>query len=228
MKAKAEKKDGPVKFQRVTFMVDNEPMRNPAKALALRTDESETDQETELTAFYQLYDTDFLSASQIIELLDQTKDARYVPHLIEALIVAYARPFSGNRGRWYYGGELQRPKNFIEKHLPWFFSKVRPHKLEAGKVVPTKLRPLHKELIQYRNQVVAHTAQEWLRPRFGIAGMSFRRFPFEQIVAKLPQIKSLVDEVRKALGKIAKPLNDKLNNERLRMMQELRSKAKVS
>ena len=202
-------------------------MRNPAKALALLSDESRTDEETELTAFYQLYDTDFLTAFQIIELLNQTKDTRYVPHLIEALIVAYARPFSGNRGRWFYGGEHQRRKNFIEKYLPRFFSKVRPHKLEIGKVVPVKLRPLHKELIQYRNQVVAHTAQDWLRPRFGIVGMSFRRFPFEQVVAKLPQIKSLVGEVRKALGEIAKPLNDKLNDERWLMMQKSKSKAKV-
>jgi hypothetical protein len=106
--------------------------------------------------------------------------------LLRDVIVAYARPFSGNQG---LDGSGQ--KNALSK---------QEH-------VPESMLSLHSALIKLRNEQFAHTDLKWYRPAVAkwktdsgpIFPMAFRRPDYEQWIPRLNEIKQLMDAVSKSV-----------------------------
>lgn len=83
--------------------------------------------------FYRMATEDFRLAHRSIAMMSRYKRNDILMVLIRDAIVAYARPFSGNKGN--YSRNLSVPKI----------------------MVPSDLLDIHRKTMQYRNQVFAHT-----------------------------------------------------------------------
>jgi hypothetical protein len=133
--------------------------------------------------FYKLYSVDFDSVKNCFKILKRyrRKDVRF--SLIRDIVVSYARPFSGNQG------EL-----------------LSKHRLRK-KVVPKEYHPLHKELIDARNQLFAHTDYTYRKPKVANWStetrrwfpMSFRGYDYSRLDSRISEIESLVESVDEAL-----------------------------
>jgi len=133
--------------------------------------------------FYRLYSIDFDSTKHALRILKRyrRKDIRYC--LLRDIVVSYVRPFSVNKG-------THIPKHTLTK-----------------KVVPSRLRPLHDELVDLRNQLFAHTDYQYRRPKVANWStpakkwfpMSCRAYDFDKIDSRISEIELLVKEVEKNL-----------------------------
>lgn len=127
-------------------------------------------------AFWRMCSTDFNTARHIIKVINRhrRKDVRY--YLMAALVVAYARPFSKNAGVG------------------------RSHQLGEKGIVPRRMRKLHDELIDRRNQQFAHIDLEYRNPRMVNWGtvdkpwfpMSFKGDQYELLDSRVREISELV------------------------------------
>ena len=133
--------------------------------------------------FYRLYSIDLDSVKNCLKILKRysRKDVRY--SLIRDIVVSYARPFSGNQGK------------LLSKHrLP-------------KKLVPKQYRQLHKELIDARNELFAHTDYKYRRPKVANWSteshrwfpMSFRGNDYSKLDSRISEIESLVRSVEESL-----------------------------
>lgn len=133
--------------------------------------------------FLRLCEKDFLVATSVLRMIRRytRPDARLA--LLRDGIVSYARPFSDNRGHLF------------------------PILRLGASVVPKSNRPLHKELMEYRNQVFAHTDVEAYNPRLhrwpAKTGywypMAFRSLGAERFMDRVAAIISLVQDVHEAV-----------------------------
>jgi hypothetical protein len=136
-------------------------------------------QEKEQYHFLKLYSVDFDSAKHILQVLKRyrRKDVRYC--ILRDLIVTYCRPFSGNKG-----------------------DKIANHKLTI-QVVPRELRPLHNELLDFRNQLFAHTDYTYRQPKvvnwstdtYKWFPMAFRGFDYGKLDNRVSEISNLIQSV---------------------------------
>lgn len=99
------------------------------------------DRELEEYSFLRLYSIDFEMAKQACDLLIEQDSDELRFCILRDIVVSYSRPFSGNRG-----------------------TLLRQHRL-ATATVPQSMSALHFELIALRNQVFAHTDQDFRKPR---------------------------------------------------------------
>ena len=102
---------------------------------------SSLEQAEERYVFLRLCEKDLLGAVSVLRMIRRYKRADVKQALLRDGIVSYARPFSKNRGLLLGDLRLGVP------------------------MVPENSRPLHKELMDYRNQVFAHTDIEAFKPR---------------------------------------------------------------
>ena len=91
--------------------------------------------------FYRMYSIDLQGAKQTIQMLPRfpEPDVRY--SIIRDAVVAYARPFSKNRGKF-----------------------LKFHRLPDS-IVPRERLELHAELITLRDQAFAHSDHEFFKPQ---------------------------------------------------------------
>ena len=151
-------------------------------------------QEKEKYYLYKLYSVDFDSAKHILKVLKRyrRKDVRYC--ILRDLIVTYCRPFSGNKG-----------------------DKITNHKLTI-KVVPKELRPLHKELLDYRNQLFAHTDYTYRRPRvvnwstdtYKWFPMALRSFDYGKLDNRISEISKLIQSVEMNLHSLINKIEESI------------------
>lgn len=141
------------------------------------------EQAEEWYVFLRLCEKDFLDAASVLRMIRRYKKAETRLVLLRDGIVSYARPFSENRGRLIQVLRL------------------------AGSIVPKSSRPLHKELMDYRNQVFAHTDMEAYNPRLhrwpSKTGywypMAFRSLGAHRIQDRLDAILCLVRDIHEAV-----------------------------
>jgi hypothetical protein len=129
--------------------------------------------------FHRLYSIDLDSAKQSLRMLRRYRrdDVRYC--ILRDAVIIYSRPFSGNQG----------PKG-------------RGHKL-ALSFVPRHHRALHRELIELRSGLLAHTdftvheprVAKWAGSRAPVYAMTFRRPSYEKFFARLQDIEDLFSTV---------------------------------
>ena len=129
--------------------------------------------------FLRLYSVDFSEVRNSLRILRRYRrdDVRYC--ILRDLIVAYARPFSGNRGDFH-----------------------KCHRLQI-RFVPTECRQLHDELLALRMKLFAHTDYTYYRPkvarwetqRGAVFPMSFRVPNYRSLLDRTEAILTLVDAV---------------------------------
>ena len=144
-----------------------------------------TPEDFETYRFLRLYTIDFDTALHTLKVLCRYKKPDVQYPLLREVAVAYSRPFSKNHG----------------EHLV-------SHMLST-KHVPTAAKPLHLELLRLRNQQFAHTDIKFYAPKvadFGIAAkasfpMSFKSYDYSQLLARVPEIQSLIEAVVVSLNK---------------------------
>ncbi len=112
---------------------------------------------TEELCFYLLYSSNIDEALQTYELLDSCDNNNIRWRLIVFIVICYIRPFSGNEG-------------FTQKQ----------HKLPM-KFVPKQYHSIHKQFIEYRNCVFAHTDVVYRQPKLSRIGMSARGVYYDQL-----------------------------------------------
>ncbi len=131
--------------------------------------------------FYRLYSLDLGQAREVLDALNTHDDQLTRLSMLRDAIVAYARPFSGNR-----------------------LDPTKRHRLPKH-VVRIEYRPLHKELMTLRNQAFAHTDYEFRDPSVSrllgyISGraaypITSRAVPWTTLLERLPEIRGLVAQV---------------------------------
>lgn len=137
----------------------------------------------ERRAFLHLCSIDLDVARHALRMLDRytRKDVRY--SILRDVVVTYARPFSDNKGK-----------------------RITSHRLPE-KIVPEKLRPLHSELISYRNQLFAHTDLNYYEPKFPVRSTSevfgdvmiSHRFDCSQLDGRVEEIQMLLGQVEQSI-----------------------------
>jgi hypothetical protein len=135
------------------------------------------DSEGEEYSFLRLYSIDFDMAKQACDLL-ATQSAPTLQYcILRDIVVSYARPFSGNRGTF-----------------------LKSHRLPVA-LVPLSMRGLHEELATLRDQVFAHTDQDFRRPQLaridrsdgsGWYPMGFRNPSYESLLARTAEIRTMI------------------------------------
>ena len=133
--------------------------------------------------FHRLYAIDLDSVAHSLRLLRRYRRADIRFCIFRELVVAYSRPFSGNRSPG--GGK---------HHLSLSF-------------VPKEHRSLHDELVELRMQLIARTdfsvheprVSMWKTARGPVFPMKFRRPNYEGLLSRVPEIASLVTAVEAAL-----------------------------
>ncbi len=140
--------------------------------------------------FYRLYDIDLDAALHTIKILKRYKRTDVRNALLRDITVAYTKPFSVNKGH-----------------------KISKHNLSL-KFVPAKLRALHKELMDLRKQLFAHTdltfrnpkVANWSSGEYKWFPMSFKGFNYKSLNKRIDNIETLIrsvqDELRKTIIKI--------------------------
>lgn len=143
----------------------------------------ESPRSTEEYQFWRLYSVDMADAAQTASLLDTESHQAVRYTLLRDLVTAYARPFSGNRGKV-----------------------LRRHRL-TSEWAPEHQRSLHAELVALRDQAIAHTDHEFRNPsvsRWPYAGgaayfMSLKVPRYDELLARLPEIRQLIAAVTSGL-----------------------------
>lgn len=134
--------------------------------------------------FYRLCDHDFDAAIYTLKILRRYKRPNIRNALLRDIIVAYARPFSTSKGK-------------LSKHnLP-------------TKIVPLPMRSLHKELIDLRNQLFAHTdlifknpeVANWSSGQRKWFPMSYRGFDYSSLNKQINEMSNLITAVKNELLK---------------------------
>ncbi|NBF03752.1 hypothetical protein GV819_15775 [Pseudomonas sp. Fl5BN2] len=130
--------------------------------------------------FHCMYFNDFEAALDSLRLIKRYRRVDTKAALLRDLTVAYIRPFSKNKGRGGSKSELDM------------------------KVVPAHLRGLHKKLYELRNQQFAHTDLNYYNPKsitYGdtSGGLVYAGFSYEGLLEKLPEIKELVEAVKRVV-----------------------------
>jgi hypothetical protein len=129
--------------------------------------------------FLRLCSIDLDTVGQTLRLLRRYKKQDVRIALVREVAVSYGRPFTKNHG-----------------------DLVKNHKL-SRKYVPFWAKALHDELLRLRNQQFAHTDIKFYEPKvahFTLTGrpwfpMSFKGYDYPALLAQLPQIQQLVNEV---------------------------------
>ena len=133
--------------------------------------------------FLRLCEKDFLLAAAVLRMIRRHRRSDVKLALLRDGIVSYVRPFSENKGRI-----------------------IRVLRLGES-IVPVDRRPLHRDLVVYRNQVFAHTDVEAYSPQLGrwpsksgfVYPMSFRGLSADRFVGRASEIVSLVEDVHHAV-----------------------------
>lgn len=143
--------------------------------------------------FYRLYSIDLDSTMHALRVLKRyrRKDVRNC--LLRDIVVSYSRPFSGNKGE-------DIPMHILTK-----------------RIVPKKLRSLHDELINLRNQLFAHTdytyrrpkVANWSTPEHKWFPMSFRGYDYNKLESRVSEIEELVKSVETNLQSEIDKIHDK-------------------
>jgi len=148
----------------------------------------------ERCAFYKLCDGDFITAQNSIDLLKDLKELKARHVFLRDIAVSYARPFAGSKG--------------IE---------VTEHRLQL-KFVPRKYLALHKELVNLRNQIFAHTDLTYRKPKVADFSsgeikwfpMAFKGYDYNSLFIKIDDISDLIkgvqDNLRKEIFQIEKSI----------------------
>jgi hypothetical protein len=135
--------------------------------------------EDEHYRFLRLYALDLEMVKESLEVLRRYRRRDIRNCILRDIIVAYARPFSGNQG-----------ENFSS------------HQLKI-KYVPAGSRLLHKFLIDHRNKLLAHSDYTFHRPKVmkrrhshGVSfPMSFAALDYQFLESNLREIEHLVSDV---------------------------------
>ena len=133
--------------------------------------------------FFRLYLMNFETVLESIRILHRYKRRDIRNCVIRDIVVSYARGFSGNKG-----------------------TDIKNHML-TEKFIPKNLLSLHKELIDDRKKLFAHTDYTYYNPKavnWSTIGqkwfpMSYRAFDYSQIDKQIPQIENLVKSIIKNL-----------------------------
>ena len=141
--------------------------------------------------FYRLCEYDFDAALHTLKILRRYKRSDVKNVLIRDITVAYARPFSTNRG------ELSKQNLSLE-------------------FVPLPMRGLHKELIDLRNQLFAHTdlifknpkVTNWSSRQRKWFPMSFRGVDYNNLHKRIDEISGLIYAVQNELLKKTRELEN--------------------
>ncbi|MEI8014654.1 MAG: hypothetical protein WCH20_07420 [Nitrospira sp.] len=136
-------------------------------------------QQFEQYCFYRLYSIDFDTVRHSLRMLRRYRRQDVRHSILRDIMVGYARPFSGNKGRL-----------------------IKEHRLKT-KYVPSQLRSLHNEMIDARMRMLAHTDYDFRNPRVArwpstrgsLYPMAFRRDDMEKFENRVMQIEALVKAV---------------------------------
>jgi len=99
-----------------------------------------TPQQFEQYCFYRLYSIDLDTVRHSLRMLKRYRRQDVRHSILRDIVVGYARPFSGNKG-----------KLFKKYHL-------------SMKSVPSDLRSLHSEMLDVRMRTLAHTDYSFVTP----------------------------------------------------------------
>jgi hypothetical protein len=155
-----------------------------------------TRRDVENYRFLRLYSIDLDMAKQTCDLLARQSSPELQYAVLHDLVVTYARPFSQNRGRAF-----------------------KRHSLLID-VVPSSLRALHVELITLRDQAFAHTDHDFRNPKIvrwpsngggASYGMSFSNPAYAALLARLPEIRDLVESAEKRVNGMARDFEAKFD-----------------
>lgn len=143
-----------------------------------------TEIEFEKYCFLRLHSIDMDTAVQTVKTLKRYKRADVQVALLRDIAVTYARPFSRNKG------------NKISKHaLP-------------ERHVPRQLKPLHKRLLDLRNNQFAHTDLVFHKPKImrwrtdsgDVYPMTFKSFDYQNLLRQLSEIETLIKAVESSIN----------------------------
>ena len=131
-------------------------------------------------AFQRLSDTDFCQALTSLRLIRAYRRNAIREIILRDALVAYARPFSANRGK----------------------SQVQ-HSLMPS-IVPVHYSHLHATVLELRNTVFAHTDIAIRNPRRGkwkaktgfVYPTALRGFPLNELLASIGAITEMIEAVR--------------------------------
>jgi len=136
--------------------------------------------------FLRLYSIDFDTALGSLAALDRVTDGDVRVSMLRDIVVTYARPFSGNRGR-----------------------SIRSHRLSdlLPAVVPQKHEALHAKLIRFRDQLFAHTDLEaynpnptkWVQQGRATFPMTFWALDYDTLNGYAAELADLVKSVDSAV-----------------------------
>ena len=129
--------------------------------------------------FYRMVTGDLDEAYRSLKITRRYRKADVIIALVRDAIVAYARPFSCNKGK--------------------FAKKLSLSK----KDVPKSLQDFHEKVIDFRNQVFAHSDIPFRGPRLGrlqldsgyIYPISLKGLYYEELVSYIEPLKQLILEV---------------------------------
>jgi hypothetical protein len=158
-----------------------------------------TNAEIERYKFYRLSHIDLDSARHALDVHRRYRRLDVRSCLMCAIVVSYARPFSVNRG------ELGK------------------HEL-SPKLVPSTMRALHRELIDMRMRLFAHTDFSYRRPqlaRFPSAGrpifaLGFAQLDYVGLDRRADSIRKLVLGVMDSLATEIARMEDRFESSQLR------------
>ena len=143
-----------------------------------------TPQQFEQYCFYRLYSIDLDTVRHSLRMLKRYRRQDVRHSILRDVVVGYARPFSGNKGKLFNKHQL------------------------STKTVPSELRSLHSEMLDVRMRILAHTDYEFRNPRLArwptsigpIFPMSFRVYDIGKLDTRLPEIERLVKAVESSVN----------------------------
>jgi hypothetical protein len=106
-------------------------------------------------SIYNLYLLDIMEAARVLEILNNTTTPNIDEFLTKYFVIAYSRPFSGNK-------DSNNRKNYLSK-----------------KHINGELRKLHDLILDVRNELVAHTDYSSKNPRESAIKEKNVKFSFE-------------------------------------------------
>jgi len=140
--------------------------------------------EFEKYQFLRLYSIDLDTALHTFRVLKRYRrdDVRFI--ILRDIAIAYARPFSANKGNFIPTDTLQ------QKH------------------VPPASRALHKELLRLRNEQFAHTDLKFYNPKVARFGsetkkwypMSFKGYDYNALLQQIDEIEHLIRAVEQSVN----------------------------
>ncbi len=133
--------------------------------------------------FYRLYEQDVAAAIHTLKILKRYKKIDVRHALLRDIIVTYVRPFTVSKGH-----------------------EICKHAL-SPRLVPSKLKKLHSELLDIRHQIFAHTDLVYKNPKVGkwdlghckVFPMSFKGYDYNRLDTRVDDIAELIYSVQKRL-----------------------------